>query len=43
MLTQLPYWLIASVLLVATFWYRTYRANRTLAISQYVSWDTAVT
>jgi HD-GYP domain-containing protein (c-di-GMP phosphodiesterase class II) len=29
--SQLSYWLIASVLLVATFWYRTYRANRTLA------------
>ena len=30
MLTQLSYWLIASVLLVATLGYRTYRANRTL-------------
>ena len=30
-MSQLSYWLIASVLLVATFWYRTYRANRTLA------------
>ena len=29
---QLSYWLIASVLLVATFGYRTYRANRTLAV-----------
>jgi len=29
--SQLTYWLIASVLLVATFGYRTYRANRTLA------------
>jgi diguanylate cyclase (GGDEF)-like protein/putative nucleotidyltransferase with HDIG domain len=28
--TQLSYWLIASVLLVATLGYRTYRANRTL-------------
>jgi HD-GYP domain-containing protein (c-di-GMP phosphodiesterase class II) len=30
-LTQLPYWLIASVLLVATLGYRSLRANRTLA------------
>ncbi len=30
-MSQLSYWLIASVLLVATFGYRTYRANRTLA------------
>ena len=30
-MSQLSYWLIASVLLVATFWYRTYRAKRTLA------------
>ena len=30
-MSQLTYWLMASVLLVATFWYRTYRANRTLA------------
>ncbi len=30
-MSQLSYWLIASVLLVATFGYRTYRANRVLA------------
>jgi diguanylate cyclase (GGDEF)-like protein/putative nucleotidyltransferase with HDIG domain len=30
--SQLSYWLIASVLLVATFGYRTYRANRTLVV-----------
>jgi diguanylate cyclase (GGDEF)-like protein/putative nucleotidyltransferase with HDIG domain len=30
--TQLSYWLIASVLLVATFGYRTCRANRALAV-----------
>jgi diguanylate cyclase (GGDEF)-like protein/putative nucleotidyltransferase with HDIG domain len=30
--SQLSYWLMASVLLVATFGYRTYRANRTLAV-----------
>ena len=29
---QLSYWLIASVLLVATFGYRTYRANRRLTV-----------
>jgi len=28
--TQLYYWLIASVLLVSTLGYRAYRANRTL-------------
>ena len=31
-MTQLTYWLIASVLLVATFGYRTYRANRRLTV-----------
>ena len=31
-MSQLSYWLIASVLLVATFGYRTYRANRRLAV-----------
>lgn len=31
-MSQLSYWLIASVLLVATFGYRTYRANRMLAV-----------
>ena len=31
-MTQLSYWLIASVLLVATFWYRSLRANRMLAV-----------
>jgi diguanylate cyclase (GGDEF)-like protein/putative nucleotidyltransferase with HDIG domain len=30
--SQLSYWLIASVLLVATFWYRTHRAHRALAV-----------
>jgi diguanylate cyclase (GGDEF)-like protein/putative nucleotidyltransferase with HDIG domain len=30
-MSQLTFWLIASVLLVATFGYRTYRANRALA------------
>ena len=31
-MSQLSYWLIASVLLVATFWYRTHRAHRALAV-----------
>ena len=31
-MSQLTYWLIASVLLVATFGYRTFRANRSLAV-----------
>jgi diguanylate cyclase (GGDEF)-like protein/putative nucleotidyltransferase with HDIG domain len=30
--SQLSYWLIASVLLAATFGYRTFRANRSLAV-----------